>query len=157
MLIPCPECSHMISDKATSCPNCGCQLQPPTQEKQEYLCCPKCHSRELHPERRGFSTGQAVVGGLVFGPLGILAGNVGASEEKLICIKCGNRFNVGSAFIEKVGEQADELELKVAELLRSGKNAEAGILYQNTTHAGFGEILPYLQKVAKKYGITLRR
>jgi hypothetical protein len=27
-LIQCPECSNDVSDKATSCPKCGCPLQP---------------------------------------------------------------------------------------------------------------------------------
>ena len=29
MLIPCPECQHMISDKALSCPQCGYPLKDP--------------------------------------------------------------------------------------------------------------------------------
>lgn len=29
MLIPCPECQHMISDKAMSCPQCGYPLKDP--------------------------------------------------------------------------------------------------------------------------------
>lgn len=37
MIIKCPECGKEISDKATSCPNCGCPMQQSTQnEKQNF-------------------------------------------------------------------------------------------------------------------------
>ena len=30
-LIKCPECGKEISDKATSCPNCGCPVSVPKE------------------------------------------------------------------------------------------------------------------------------
>lgn len=161
MLIQCPECGGTMSDKAAACPHCGCPLIPATAPeepgKDEYLCCPACHSRELQPERRGFSTGRAIAGALIFGPYGLLAGNAGASEEMLVCLKCGNRFKAGTAFIEKAGGEADELETRVAELIRAGRAGDAAILYQKETHARMGDIMPYIQKVAAKYGLQIRK
>ena len=51
-LISCPECGKEISDKAVACPHCGNPMNPQVQQTQqeEYLCCPKCGSRELHEE-----------------------------------------------------------------------------------------------------------
>lgn len=34
MLIPCPECSHRVSDKAISCPECGCPINLSTEKKK---------------------------------------------------------------------------------------------------------------------------
>lgn len=64
-LISCPECGKEISDKALACPHCGNPMNQPTQQiqqEEEYLCCPKCGSRELHAEHKGFSGGKALVG-----------------------------------------------------------------------------------------------
>lgn len=48
-LIKCPECGKEISDKAVSCPNCGCpnsefnkQKEPMPEEKPELFACVKC-------------------------------------------------------------------------------------------------------------------
>ena len=62
-LINCPECGKEISDKAASCPHCGNPMNQPVQD-EEYLCCPKCHSRELHTEQKGFSGGKALAGAI---------------------------------------------------------------------------------------------
>ncbi len=66
-LISCPECGKQISDKAAACPNCGYPISPQPQQVQqpqqeEYLCCPRCGSRELHAEHKGFSGGKALAG-----------------------------------------------------------------------------------------------
>lgn len=38
MMIKCPECGKEVSDKATSCPNCGCPIQQSTQnENQNFI------------------------------------------------------------------------------------------------------------------------
>lgn len=65
-LIKCPECGKEISDKAIACPNCGNPMNQQAQQ-EEYLCCPKCGSRELHAEHKGFSGGKALAGALVTG------------------------------------------------------------------------------------------
>lgn len=100
-LINCPECGKQISDKAISCPNCGYpinfQNQQVQQNQEEYLCCPKCGSRELHAEHKGFSGGKALAGALVTGGIGLLAGTIGSKETQITCLKCGNKFKAGEA------------------------------------------------------------
>ncbi|MBR6374799.1 MAG: zinc-ribbon domain-containing protein, partial [Alloprevotella sp.] len=48
-LIQCKECGHMISDKATTCPKCGCAVAKPAvcsdcgePLPEECTACPKC-------------------------------------------------------------------------------------------------------------------
>lgn len=36
-LIECPECKKEISDKASSCPNCGCPITPELIEKEKRI------------------------------------------------------------------------------------------------------------------------
>jgi len=97
-LIKCPECGKEVSDKAVSCPNCGNPIQKATVlpiQKEEYLCCPKCHSKELHSEQKGFSGGKALVGGLLTGGIGLLAGTIGSKEVAITCLNCGHQFKPG--------------------------------------------------------------
>ena len=99
-LINCPECDKEISDKAISCPHCGNPMNQPVQD-EEYLCCPKCHSRELHTEQKGFSGGKALAGAVVAGGIGLLAGTIGSKDVQITCLKCGNRFKAGDSYIDK--------------------------------------------------------
>lgn len=68
-LISCPECGKEISDKAVTCPHCGNPINPQVQQTQqeEYLCCPKSGSRELHAEHKGFSGSKALAGVVLTG------------------------------------------------------------------------------------------
>lgn len=95
-LINCPECGKEVSNKATNCPHCG---NPMVQNinKEEYLCCPKCHSKELHSEHKGFSGGKALAGAVLAGGIGLLAGTIGSKDVQITCLKCGNKFKAGEA------------------------------------------------------------
>lgn len=104
-LISCPECGKEISDKAVACPHCGNPMNPQSQQiqqivqpqQEEYLCCPKCGSRELHAEHKGFSGGKALAGALITGGIGLLAGTIGSRDTQITCLKCGKKFKAGEA------------------------------------------------------------
>lgn len=100
-LINCPECGKEISDKAASCPNCGNPINQPIPKEEEYLCCPKCHSRELHAEQKGFSGGKAFAGAVLTGGIGLLAGTIGSKDVRITCLRCGNKFKAGESYYEK--------------------------------------------------------
>lgn len=100
-LISCSECGKEISDKATSCLHCGNPMNQHVPKEDEYLCCPKCHSRELHAEQKGFSGGKALVGAVVAGGIGLLAGTLGSKDVQITCLKCGKKFKAGESYIEK--------------------------------------------------------
>lgn len=126
-LINCPECSKDVSDKADACIHCGYPLKKETgltfeerleMEKafvameslfddddlddesiieEEYLCCPKCYSKELTPMKKGFSLGKAAAGVLTLGLYGIVAGSIGSSNINLFCNGCGYKFKSSQA------------------------------------------------------------
>lgn len=54
--------------------------------------CPKCGSTQLTTTKKGFSGKKAVVGGLLTGGIGILAGTIGSNKIKINCIACGNSW-----------------------------------------------------------------
>ena len=47
-----------------------------------------CGSTQLTANKKGFSVGQAVAGG-------IIGGAIGMNKIKITCLKCGNTFNPG--------------------------------------------------------------
>lgn len=110
-LISCPECGKEISDKAYACPHCGNPMNPQPQQIQqpqpeEYLCCPKCGSRELHAEHKGFSGGKALIGAVAVGGLGLLAGTIGSKDTQITCLKCGKKFKAGEARVVRTSNSA---------------------------------------------------
>lgn len=59
--------------------------------------CPKCYSMSLSSHKKGFGIGKAVVGTAIAGPLGLVAGNIGAKKVRVTCLKCGHQFWAGKA------------------------------------------------------------
>jgi DNA-directed RNA polymerase subunit RPC12/RpoP len=103
-LINCPECGKQVSDKAASCPNCGNPIAKPIEmpsnnsdEIEEYICCPVCCSKDLHSQQKGFSGGKALVGAVLTGGIGLLAGTIGSKKIRMTCLKCGARFKAEDA------------------------------------------------------------
>lgn len=155
-LIECSECGKQVSDKANSCPNCG---NPISQSKEEYLCCPKCKSRELHAEKSGFSGTKALGGALLVGGVGLLAGTIGSKDVYLTCLKCGNRFKSGEAYIDNGLSKSNELEENIISLLRQGQTPKAAQLYLEHTFPkpSMLEITNYLLKLAKDNNINIKK
>jgi translation initiation factor IF-1 len=83
-LVKCRTCGELVSSNATACPHCG---EPyPTRS----IVCPHCGSDDLAVHgRKGFSTGKALVGAILVGPLGVAAGGLGHQNIRLTCSKCG--------------------------------------------------------------------
>lgn len=160
-LIECPECQKQISDKAEFCPNCGYPVNKRSNENEsekEYLCCPKCHSRELHTEHQGFSGGKALAGAVLFGNMGILAGTIGSKDVRITCLKCGNHFKAGEALIGKGETARNEIETRIAELLRQNETIEAVNLYQKETNEkDLKKSMDYIHEIARKYNIEIKQ
>lgn len=64
------------------------------------MMCPRCGSTDLSSARKGFSGGKAVAGGLLLGPVGIVAGGLGSNKVKIHCMNCG--YNAGPLGFPKV-------------------------------------------------------
>lgn len=116
-LIQCPECGKEISDKTVAYPICGNHMNQQAQQ-EKFLCCPKCGSRELHAEHKGFSGGKALAGALVTGGIGLLAGTIGCRDTQITCLKCGNKFQAGEGVAKRTGgDSVLEDEAMVVNLL----------------------------------------
>lgn len=66
----------------------------------EPIRCPKCHSTQIHVDKRGFSTGKAIAGGMLTGNVLIAAaaGSIGMNKIELTCLKCGHKFKASEAY-----------------------------------------------------------
>lgn len=56
--------------------------------------CPKCGSTSLTVDKKGFGFGKAAIGSLLIGPVGLLAGGIGAKKQFCICLNCKNTFDI---------------------------------------------------------------
>lgn len=59
--------------------------------------CPKCKSTNVQAvgqHKKGFSVGKAVIGGVLTGGIGAIAGFAGKKTKKvdMICMNCGKQF-----------------------------------------------------------------
>ncbi len=66
-------------------------------EKEDKIKCPKCGSEQITAGKKGFSGKKAVVGAVVTGGIGLLAGTIGSNDVILYCMKCGNKFKPNEA------------------------------------------------------------
>lgn len=57
-------------------------------------CCPKCGSTSLSSNKKGFGIGKAVIGDKLAGPIGLVAGNIGAKKVIVTCLNCGHRWKI---------------------------------------------------------------
>ncbi len=64
-------------------------------EDKNQVHCPKCNSISLSANKKGFSGGKALAGGVLLGPLGVLAGTAGSKKITITCLNCGHRFSPG--------------------------------------------------------------
>jgi len=63
---------------------------------QEGMSCPRCHSTQVTAGKKGFGIGKALVGGVLLGPVGILAGFIGRKNVEFACLSCQERWSAAS-------------------------------------------------------------
>ncbi len=139
-LINCSECGKQISDKASSCPNCGNPVietvmkQSITQNatpssNENLLHCPKCNSTELTSNKKGFSGSKALAGAVLTGGIGLLAGTIGSQNVLLTCLKCGYQYKAGDYVKEEQKFQIErEQERTMAKKIARGEQSYAGAI-----------------------------
>lgn len=111
-LVKCPHCyNQVVPDTKGTCPLCGSPMddiklsqrresmvQPVHAQRIENpkeldaVRCPKCGSTQIQAMKKGFGFGKAAVGAWVAGPVGLLAGGIGAGKVQRVCLKCGKKF-----------------------------------------------------------------
>lgn len=57
------------------------------------LFCPKCHSRNIHIDKKGYSLAKGVVGDLLLGPVGLIAGKHKSNKLRYTCLDCHNQWH----------------------------------------------------------------
>lgn len=70
----------------------GIKMQNHTTQKENEAHCPRCGSTSLSADKKGFGFGKAAVGSVLAGPVGLLAGGIGAKKIEITCLNCGYRF-----------------------------------------------------------------
>lgn len=63
------------------------------ENNDEKIVCPKCGSKSIHIDKKGFGGGKACCGMAVCGPIGLLFGNKGANKLRKTCLKCNNSWS----------------------------------------------------------------
>lgn len=158
-LINCPECGKEVSDKAVSCPYCGIPISPVITNnnqqgtQEEYLCCPKCQSKDLHAEKKGFSGGKALVGGLLTGGIGLLAGTIGSRDINITCLKCGNKFKAGNALVVPAANQTSisDIDDELLVLINAGALLEAVKVYKEKMNVSIIDAKRHVDNLQSKY------
>jgi tellurium resistance protein TerD len=94
----CKFCAEEIQDEAVVCKHCKSNLEENHQSintsksQEKVLSCPKCGSKNIHIEKKGFNASTACCGAVVLGPLGLLCGQSDANKLEKTCLECGNKF-----------------------------------------------------------------
>jgi hypothetical protein len=98
----CPFCIEEIKAEAIKCKHCGEMLKKEEKQsaslnecEQKQICCPMCGSDQLTSQKKGFGWGKALVGGVLTGGIGLIAGFHGSRNIMITCLKCGHRFQPG--------------------------------------------------------------
>lgn len=70
-------------------------VKKPIEEKK--VCCPKCGSTQLTANKKGYSLGKAIAGGvLTLTPIvGVATGLIGKNKIIITCLNCGKQFEPG--------------------------------------------------------------
>lgn len=111
--ITCPHCQRSIEAEAKILPK-GSDISPEAAEKwslsdyykprkilnaniiedeeKKKLRCPKCGATNIQFVKKGFDLGGAVLGGILAGGAGLVAGGLGSNDVMCICSNCGHKW-----------------------------------------------------------------
>lgn len=102
----CPNCGSAIAYLQPTCGACRWGLTwaatpppikpPPPRSAPASVACPKCGSEQWTSNQKGFGAGKAIVGGLLTGGIGLLAGFLGSKKVILTCLRCGKQWRPGA-------------------------------------------------------------
>jgi len=95
----CPRCTEETLDEAIKCKHCGSELTAKPENvkpHEEKMKCPRCGSRNIHFDKRGFKFGRAIgIGLFTFAVGGILAGAAGKNKILAYCLDCRYKWRPG--------------------------------------------------------------
>lgn len=102
--------------------------------------CPKCGSNQIIANKKGFSGGKALVGGLLTGGVGLLAGTIGSSKMIITCLQCGYKYNAGDYKTEKYKFQQDR---ERAKKIAKGEQSYGGVIFAFLVFSIIGFVISY--------------
>jgi len=56
--------------------------------------CPRCGSTNVGIQKKGFGTGKALTGAVLFGPIGLAGGLLGSGGNQRVCLDCGKNWPI---------------------------------------------------------------
>ena len=130
--------------------------------------CPKCGSNQLTANKKGFSGGKAVVGGILTGGVGLLAGTIGSNNVIITCLACGKAFKPGEGKTvtvpittqnevpQNIGEVSEfnAVDKRIIELCSSGNKLAAVKYYKDESGLDLRSAKDYVDSLAAQHGIT---
>lgn len=64
--------------------------------KAEWDCdpnvCPKCHGHHVHIDKQGYGLKKGVIGAVLLGPIGLIAGKHKSNSLRFTCLDCGHQW-----------------------------------------------------------------
>lgn len=70
--------------------------------------CPRCNSTNVYTGNKGYGLVKGVTGGLILGPIGLLAGTIGSKRIRIDCLLCGHHWDL----IKQLKAEKTEAELR---------------------------------------------
>jgi len=140
---------------ALTCPHCG----EPYPARS--IVCPKCGSDEIAVQgRKGFSTGKALVGAILVGPLGVAAGGLHHQNILLTCSNCGYSWQATPQQLQAqlVGKPRLESGTTMTGVVRSVNKFGFNPEYSLTVDLGSGQLgtlrLDSINRSRRRRGLT---
>jgi len=73
------------------------QAAPDNNAEPHVAKCPACGSTSLSANQKGYGFGKGLAGAFIAGPIGALAGSIGAKKVMVTYISCGRKFKAGQS------------------------------------------------------------
>lgn len=54
--------------------------------------CPKCHGHHVHIDKKGYGLKKGVIGAILLGPVGLIAGKHKSNQLRYTCLDCGHQW-----------------------------------------------------------------
>jgi predicted RNA-binding Zn-ribbon protein involved in translation (DUF1610 family) len=96
---------------------------------EEQIKCPNCGSTQIIANKKGFSGKKAVVGGLLVGGIGLLAGTHKSNNIKITCLSCNTSFSPGEDLVGGKAKRKEEMQ-KFADKMRKNEEIKKSLIYR---------------------------
>ena len=103
------------------------------------ILCPKCGSEQISANKKGFSGGKALIGGLLMGPIGLAVGALGRNKIKVTCLNCAATWDPGEGKSETI-EKNLSYEDHFLELLKFKKTEDAKQAYASEHNINLNQV-----------------